>query len=69
MGSRAYTATYLKRDEQLGKIRTYWEKAADAYIRFGLRPDTRLTTKWLKTLRDYLNREFPEKRRKNEGLG
>ena len=62
------TETAKKRGRQLDEVYDYWEKASDAYARVATTLDSGPTTKWLKKLRDYLNKEFPEKRRKSESL-
>ena len=62
------TKTMVKRGRQLDKVYDYWEKASDAYARVATTLNSGPATKWMKKLRDYLNREFPEKRRKSESL-
>lgn len=59
------TETIKKRGRQLDKVYDYWEKANFAYSKVAITLDSGAATKWLKKLRDYLNKEFPEKRRKN----
>ena len=56
-----YTNTTLKRGAQIDAVYDYWSKASDAYVR-GV--DSGPATRWLKKLRDYLNKEFPEKKGK-----
>ena len=62
------TKTMVKRGRQIDKVYDYWEKANEAYSKVAITLDSGPATKWLKKLRDYLNREFPEKRRKHESL-
>ena len=59
------TDTITKRGKQLDKVYDYWQKAYDAYAMVGVTLDSGPTTKWLKKLRDYLNKEFPDDKRKS----
>lgn len=69
MGIDFYTPTVKKRGRQIDKVYEYWEKASEAFGQVGITLDSGPATRWLKKLRDYLNKEFPEKRRKHESLG
>lgn len=60
-----YTKTMKRRGRQIDKVYDYWQKASDAYVRGGVNLNSGPATRWLKKLRDYLDKEFPDDRRKD----
>ena len=65
MSVNFYTKTLLKRGKQIDKVYDYWCRAYDAFGQSGVTLDTSSATRWLKRLRNYLNKEFPDDRRKS----